>query len=59
MINEALLKLLVCPKSKASLKQVDNELICEVSGLAYPIEDGIPILLVEEARQLEQGIDKK
>jgi uncharacterized protein YbaR (Trm112 family) len=59
MIDEALLKLLVCPKSKALLKQVGNELICEVSGLAYPIEDGIPILLVEEARQLEQGIDKK
>jgi uncharacterized protein YbaR (Trm112 family) len=59
MIDEALLKLLVCPKSKAPLKQVGNELICAVSGLAYPIEDGIPILLVEEARQLEQGIDKK
>lgn len=59
MIDETLLKLLVCPKSKAPLKQVGNELICEVSGLAYPIEDGIPILLIEEARQLEQGIDKK
>ncbi|BBB22977.1 conserved hypothetical protein [Abyssogena phaseoliformis symbiont OG214] len=59
MIDDALLKLLVCPKSKAPLKQVGNELICEVSDLAYPIEDGIPILLVEEARQLEQGFDKK
>ncbi|MBW5290579.1 MAG: Protein YcaR in KDO2-Lipid A biosynthesis cluster [Candidatus Ruthia sp. Asou_11_S2] len=59
MIDDTLLKLLVCPKSKAPLKQVGNELICEVSSLAYPIEDGIPILLVEEARQLEQGIDKK
>ncbi len=58
MIDDALLKLLVCPKSKSPLKQVGNELICEVSGLAYPIEDGVPILLVEEARQLEQGIDK-
>ncbi len=59
MIDKALLKLLVCPKSKAPLKQVGNELICEVSGLAYPIEDGIPILLAEEARELDKGSDKK
>ena len=54
MIDEALLKLLVCPKSKAPLKQVGNELVCETSGLAYPIDDGIPVLLEEEARKLEQ-----
>ncbi|HIF47488.1 Trm112 family protein [Candidatus Thioglobus sp.] len=53
MIDEALLKLLVCPKSKAPLKQVGHELICETSGLAYPIEDGIPVLLEEEARKLD------
>ncbi|HIC40296.1 FIG002473: Protein YcaR in KDO2-Lipid A biosynthesis cluster [hydrothermal vent metagenome] len=53
MIDKALLKLLVCPKSKAPLKQVGDELICEVSGLAYPIEDGIPVLLEEEARKLD------
>ncbi|MDC0430086.1 Trm112 family protein [Candidatus Thioglobus sp.] len=52
MIDEALLKLLVCPKSKAPLIQVGEELICEVSGLAYPINDGIPVLLEEEARKL-------
>lgn len=51
MIDESLLKLLVCPQSKAPLKQVDDELICEKSGLAYPIIDGIPVLLVEEARK--------
>jgi uncharacterized protein YbaR (Trm112 family) len=53
MIDKALLKLLVCPKSKAPLKQVGDELICEVSGLAYPIQDGIPVLLEEEARKLD------
>ncbi|WP_428087670.1 Trm112 family protein [Candidatus Thioglobus sp.] len=53
MIDEALLKLLVCPKSKAALKQVGDELICELSGLAYPIQDGIPVLLEEEARKLD------
>jgi uncharacterized protein YbaR (Trm112 family) len=52
MIDEALLKLLVCPKTKAPLKQVGDELICEQSALAYPIQDGIPVLLEEEARVL-------
>jgi uncharacterized protein YbaR (Trm112 family) len=50
--NESLLKLLVCPQSKAPLKQVEDELICEQSELAYPIIDGIPVLLVEEARKI-------
>lgn len=52
MIEDALLKLLVCPKSKAPLKQVGDELICESSGLAYPIHDGIPVLLIDEARKI-------
>lgn len=52
MIDEALLKLLVCPKSKEPLKQVGDELVCETSGLAYPINDGIPVLLIEEARKI-------
>lgn len=52
MIDEFLLKLLVCPQSKAPLKQVGDELICEQSGLAYPIVDDIPVLLVEEARKI-------
>ena len=52
MIDKALLKLLVCPKSKTPLKQVGDELICETSGLAYPIVDDIPVLLIEEARKI-------
>ncbi len=52
MIDKELLKMLVCPKSKAPLKQVGDELICETSGLAYPIDDGIPVLLEEEARKI-------
>lgn len=52
MIDKELLKMLVCPKSKAPLELKDNELICEESQLAYPIIDGIPVLLEEEARSL-------
>ncbi len=52
MIDKSLLKLLVCPQSKASLKQVGDELVCEESRLAYPIYDDIPVLLIEEARKI-------
>jgi uncharacterized protein YbaR (Trm112 family) len=53
-IDSRLLELLVCPVSKASLtyhKDTD-ELWCRASGLSYPIRDGIPVMLEEEARQL-------
>ena len=50
-----LLEILVCPKTKAALVyEADaQELICAASKLAYPIRDGIPILLEDEARPLE------
>ena len=53
MIDNDLLKKLVCPQSKAPLALVGEELVCEKRMLAYPIIDGIPILLVEEARKIE------
>lgn len=53
-IDPALLKILVCPMTRAALvHDVDaGELISEAAGLAYPIRDGIPVMLVEEARRL-------
>lgn len=51
-INEKLIEILVCPVSKKSLEQVGDELICYESNLAYPIKDGIPIMLPEEARKI-------
>ena len=53
-IDEKLLEVLVCPVSKKSLvlDEENNELICEESGLAYPIRDGIPVMLPEEARKI-------
>ena len=49
------LELLVCPVSRAPLHFDEDaqELICEKSQLAYPIRDGIPILLEAEARHLD------
>ncbi|MEZ5553572.1 MAG: Trm112 family protein [Pseudomonadales bacterium] len=53
-MDSKLLELLVCPVSKTSLvyKRELEELWCRGSGLAYPIRDGIPVMLEEEARQL-------
>lgn len=56
MIDKQLLNILVCPVSKASLTfdSEKNELVCKASRLAYPINDGIPVMLEEEARKLTQ-----
>ncbi len=54
MIDEKLLSILVCPVSKAPLEydKEKDELVCKASGLAYPVRDGIPVMLESEARQL-------
>ena len=53
-IDPKLLEILVCPLTKAPLRydREAQELISEEAGLAYPIRDGIPIMLVDEARSL-------
>ena len=53
-MDKKLLSILVCPVSKAPLEydQDRQELVCRASGLAYPIRDGIPVMLAAEARQL-------
>ena len=54
LIDPNLLKILVCPisKKKMILDKKKNELISKESKLAYPIRNGIPILLPEEARKI-------
>ena len=53
-IDPMLLEILVCPLTKAPLRydRAAQELISDEAGLAYPIRDGIPIMLVDEARTL-------
>jgi uncharacterized protein YbaR (Trm112 family) len=55
-LSSDLLKLIVCPVTKKSLKydRQAQELISEEAGLAYPIKDGIPILLADKARKLNK-----
>lgn len=56
MIDKKLLAILVCPVTKAPLEYdaAKQELICKPSGLAYPIRDGIPVMLESEARPLSE-----
>ena len=54
VLDKKLLQILVCPVTKAPLDydEAKQELVCKASGLAYPVKDGIPVLLEGEARQL-------
>ena len=54
-IAPELLDILVCPLTKTPLRydKKAGELISEAAGLAYPIRDGIPIMLPEEARKID------
>ena len=53
-LDAKLLEVLVCPVTKGPLRYdaTAQELISESAGLAYPIRDGIPIMLADEAREL-------
>ncbi|MEZ5828058.1 MAG: Trm112 family protein [Hyphomicrobiales bacterium] len=56
-VDPKLLEILVCPLTKTSLAYdaERQELISRAAGLAYPIRDGIPIMLPEEARKLDES----
>jgi uncharacterized protein YbaR (Trm112 family) len=53
-MDKKLLDILVCPVCKGELvyDKKASELICKLDRLAYPIRDGIPVMLVDEAREL-------
>lgn len=56
-VDPRLLEILACPLTKTALRYdaKAQELISDKAGLAFPIRDGIPIMLIEEAREIEQG----
>jgi len=51
MVDDRLLEILVCPDCKAEVKLEGEWLVCRQCGLRYPIRNGIPIMLVEEAEK--------
>jgi len=56
-IDPKLLEILVCPLTKGPLEynRATQELISKKAGLAYPVREGIPIMLADEARRLDEG----
>jgi uncharacterized protein len=56
-IDDWLLEILACPQCRAGLRADESasELVCTGCGLAYPVRDDIPVLLVDEARQSSPG----
>ncbi len=55
-IDPELLSILVCPLTRSPLRLEGDELVSETGGLRYPVRDGIPVLLVQEAK-LPEGIE--
>lgn len=55
-VDPKLLELLVCPLTKGRLNydRERNELVSKLARLAYPIRDGVPIMLISEARSIEE-----
>ncbi len=53
-MDPKLLEILACPSCHGDLAQKDQSLLCEGCGLNYRIDDGIPILLIEEATRSKE-----
>ncbi len=50
MIEKELLEILACPACKAPVVQKDDRIVCTACGRRYPIREGIPVMLVDEAQ---------
>jgi uncharacterized protein YbaR (Trm112 family) len=61
-MDKQLAAMLVCPNCKGQLKfdREAQELVCTFDGLAYPLRDGVPVMLEQEARKMgeEEKLDK-
>jgi hypothetical protein len=57
-MDARLLDILVCPICKANLeyRKADSELVCKPCKLAFPVRDDIPIMLEDEARQIQSDV---
>jgi uncharacterized protein YbaR (Trm112 family) len=56
MIDPTLLELLACPACKTAVREEGDRLVCSRCGRRYPVRDGIPVMLIEEADSGGGGI---
>jgi len=54
LIDRELLEILACPVCKTGVEEKGEFLVCTECGRMYPVRDGIPIMLVDEAKQSEE-----
>jgi uncharacterized protein YbaR (Trm112 family) len=59
MLDKELLKILACPACKKPVEQSGQEVVCKSCGLRYPIKDGIPVMLVDEAKSAKRAKGKR
>ncbi len=61
MINQELLDVLACPKCKngVHLNEGGDGFVCDRCLLLYKIKDGIPIMLIDEAKQIDKTVNKR
>lgn len=59
MIDPQLLQILACPACHGGLSEDGDVLTCKECGLRYPVRNGIPVLLVDEAQRAPGGADQK
>ena len=57
MVEERLMEILRCPLGKSKLREEKNSLVCERCGVRFPVRDGIPVMLIHEAK-LPAGVKK-
>ena len=55
MIDQKLLEILACPACKTEVRLEGERLVCVQCGRRYPIRDGIPVMLIEEAEHPQQA----
>ncbi len=58
MIDKELLDILACPACKSEVKLEGEKIVCAKCGRRYPIRDGIPVMLIEEAEQPVERSDE-
>jgi len=49
MIDKDLLRILACPACKGDVEEKDNRIVCKKCGKKYPIKDGVPVMIIDEA----------
>ena len=50
MIDKELLDVLACPACKADIELRENKIVCKKCGKKYPVRDGVPVMLIDEAK---------